>query len=110
MEATQVKRLYDKPHTPFERVSACPQADPIKIAQLKKLRDCTDPFKLAKTIEQNLNRIYQLANHRVSPGPQQTNSKTTKPLTRIEKESLKKISQIFGVNMYVGSPKNHLNS
>ena len=101
---SKLKRLYDKPQPPFERVSACPQADPIKIAEVKKLRDCTDPFKLAKPIEHKLDRIYQMANHRVSPGPQQTDSKTTKPLTRIEKETLKKLSQVFGINVF-GTPK-----
>ncbi len=67
---SKLKRLYDKPKTPFERVSACPQADPIKVAELKKLKDGTDPFKLAKTFEQKLDCIYQMANHRVSPKTQ----------------------------------------
>jgi len=107
---SKLKRLYDKPQTPLERVSACPKADPAKIAQLKKLRDCTDPFELAKTIEQKLDRIYQMANHRISPRTQDTDSKTTKPLTRIEKQTLKKISQIFGGNVYVGALKDRPNS
>src|SRR5512145_872229 len=67
---SKLQRRYDHPQTPLERVAACPQADPVKLAELKKLRDTTDPFELAKTIEQKLQRIYQLANQRVSPSPQ----------------------------------------
>lgn len=107
---SKLKRLCDKPKTPLERISACPQIDPVKVAELKKLRDGTDPFGLAKTIEHKLDRIYQMANHRVSPSTKETILKTNKPLTRIEKETLKKLSQIFGVNMYLGTPKNHPNS
>ena len=107
---SKLKRLYDKPQTPLERVSACPKADPTKITQLKKLRDSTDPFELAKTIEQKLDRLYQTANHRVSPSTLETDSRTSKPLTRIEKQTLKKISQIFGGNGYVGALKDRPNS
>ena len=64
---SKLKRRYDKPQTPLERLLKCPQADPIKVQQLKQLRDQTDPFELAKRIEQKLERIYQLANQRVSP-------------------------------------------
>ncbi|MEK7341323.1 MAG: hypothetical protein AABZ69_03795, partial [Candidatus Binatota bacterium] len=99
-----------KPQTPLERIAACPQADPTKIAELKKLKDCTDPFELAKTIEQKLDRLYKMANHRVSPSTQETDSRTSKPLTRIEKQTLKKISQIFGGNVYVGALKDRPNS
>lgn len=106
---SKTKRLYDKPQTPFERISVCPGADPTKIAELKKLKDSTDPFELAKTIERKLDPIYQMANHRISPSTQETGPKT-KPLTRIEKETLKKISQIFGVNVNVATPKTHPNS
>src|SRR5918996_1958266 len=67
---SKLKRRYDKPQTPLERVAACPQADPLKLAELQKLRDASDPFALAKTIDQKLERIYQLANYRVSPSPE----------------------------------------
>jgi hypothetical protein len=107
---SRLKRLYDKPQTPFERISVCPGADPVKIAELKKLKDCTDPFKLAKTIEQKLDRIYQMANHRISPSTTQETGPKTKPLTRTEKETLKKIFQIFGVNVKVVTPRTHPNS
>ena len=102
---SKLKRLYDKPQTPLERLLACPQADPAKVAALKKLRDGTDPFELAKTIEQKLDRIYHLSNQRVSPSLQAPDSKTAQPLSRIEKQTLMKISKIFGVNMVVETQK-----
>ena len=51
---SKLKRRYDKPQPPLERVAACPEADPLKLAQLQKLREVTDPFALAKIIEQKL--------------------------------------------------------
>ena len=63
---SRLKRLYDKPKTPFQRVSEYPQADPDKVAPLKKLLESLDPFELSKTIDQKLERIYQMAHHRRS--------------------------------------------
>jgi transposase InsO family protein len=64
---SKVWRLYDGPRTPFERVRACAQADREQVEQLEKLRKGLDPFQLAKVIEGKLNRIYRLANRRLSP-------------------------------------------
>ena len=63
---SRLKRLYDKPKTPFQRVCEYPQADPDKVAPLKKLLESLDPFELSKTIDQKLERIYQMAHHRRS--------------------------------------------
>ena len=64
---SKVRRVYDRPRTPFERVRACPQADREQVAQLDELRKRLDPFQLARTIERKLERIYRLANRRLSP-------------------------------------------
>ena len=40
---SKLKRHYDKPQTPLERLLNCPQTDPVKIQGLKNLRDKTDP-------------------------------------------------------------------
>ena len=63
---SRLKRLYDKPKTPFQRVCEYPQADPDKVAPLKKLLESLDPFELSKTIDQKLERICQMAHHRRS--------------------------------------------
>jgi transposase InsO family protein len=102
---SKLTRRYDKPQTPLERVAACPQADPLKLAELQRLRDATDPFALAKTVEQKLERIYQLANQRVSPSPQLPQP-SPKPLTRAERQALREISEFLGtVNVHVGTQK-----
>lgn len=64
---SRLHRQYDRPQTPFERVRACPEADPVKVADLARLRHATDPFALAARIDQQLGRLYALANHRRSP-------------------------------------------
>jgi len=91
---SKLKRRYDKPKTPLERLLHCPQADPVKVQELKRLRNKTDPFELAKRLEQKLERIYQMANHRVSPGSQPPESKL-QPLPRKEKQTLNEIAKIF---------------
>lgn len=64
---SKVRRVYDRPQTPFERVKACPQADREKVAKLEELRKTLDPFQLGKIIERKLVRISRLANRRQSP-------------------------------------------
>jgi hypothetical protein len=63
----KVRRRYEAPRTPFERVQACPSADPQKVGQLKQLKKRLDPFQLSRTIERKLQRISRLANRRLSP-------------------------------------------
>ena len=55
---------YDAPQTPLDRVHACPEADRAKVAALARLQRTLDPFVLAARIEQQLERLYALANHR----------------------------------------------
>jgi transposase InsO family protein len=64
---SKVRRIYDGPRTPFERVKACPQADPQHVARLEQLRRSLDPFQLGRVIERKLERIARLANRRISP-------------------------------------------
>ncbi len=64
---SKVRRYYDKPRTPLERVMECSQADPLVVARLKALRDQLDPFALSRSVDVQLERIHALANHRHSP-------------------------------------------
>jgi len=64
---SKVRRVYDAAQTAWERVLACAQANPAQVAGLKKLQQSLDPFQLGKTIEQKLERIYEMANRRLSP-------------------------------------------
>jgi hypothetical protein len=63
----RIRRVYDRPQTPFDRVQACPEADRAKVAQLAVLRVQLDPFALAEAIEQKLGHLYTLAHHRAVP-------------------------------------------
>jgi len=62
----RVRRRYDAPQTPLERVLACPDIRSEVAAQLRRQRDGLDPFVLARAIDQQLERIYALANPRHS--------------------------------------------
>jgi transposase InsO family protein len=64
---SRVRRVYDGPRTPFERVRQCPQADQEQVTRLEELRKHLDPFQLARLIERKLERIYRLADRRLSP-------------------------------------------
>lgn len=58
---SKLKRVYDKPKTPFQRVCKCKKVDCLKIAQLKKLSLSLNPFELSKTIDKKLDKIYNVA-------------------------------------------------
>jgi hypothetical protein len=66
---SRVRRQYGRPQTPFERVQACPDADPAKVAALARIHATLDPFVLAARIDRQLGRLYALANHRRSGRP-----------------------------------------
>jgi hypothetical protein len=53
----RVRRRYDAPRTPLERVLAAAAVDRDRVAALCDLRDRLDPFVLARTIDQKLERI-----------------------------------------------------
>src|SRR5512142_1903235 len=65
----RLRRVYDRPQTPFDRVQACPEADLAKVAQLSALRAQLDPFALAEAIDQQLDHLYALAQQRGRPVP-----------------------------------------
>lgn len=117
---SRLKRIYDPPKTPFERLLTSEGANTQKVAYLKKLKDTLDPFELSKAIDYKLEQIYQMANHRRSPkepstslpvpGPRQTGTTNTeanlsKPLSRIERETMKTLTEIFGIPVYAKNTK-----
>jgi hypothetical protein len=57
----RLRRRYDAPRTPLERVQACAEADATAVAQLVALRDQLDPFALAQAIDQKIERLVALA-------------------------------------------------
>ena len=57
---SQLRRKYDKPRTPFERVVAFGQGKTAKIAELEELRKSLDPFALSEAIERKLSHIWAM--------------------------------------------------
>jgi hypothetical protein len=58
---SRLKRVYDAPQTPLDRLRAGKEYDRARVNELIRLRVTTDPFELAKTIEKKLDRIAALA-------------------------------------------------
>ena len=100
---SKLKRRYDQPQTPLDRLLNCSHADPFKIHMLKNRRDAIDPFSLAKRIEQKLERIYLMANPRISPNPPPQPS--PQPLTRAEQQALQEISEFLGTKLHAQKKK-----
>jgi len=71
---SRLKRIYDAPQTPLDRLQTWPGANRARVTELLRLRATTDPFQLAQTIERKLERIYDLANRR--PGAARVTSQT----------------------------------
>ena len=95
---SKLKRRYDQLLTPLDRLLDCPQADPLKIQKLKDLRETIDPFALAQRIEQKLERIYLVANRRISLNPPPQPS--PQPLTRAERQALQEISEFLSSTLH----------
>jgi hypothetical protein len=100
---SKLKRRYDQPRTPLDRLLNCPQADPLKIQVLKNRRESIDPFALAKRIEQKLERIYLLANPRISPNPPPQPSR--QPLTPAERQAVQELSEFLGTILHAKRKK-----
>ena len=101
---SRLKRIYNEPKTPLDRLAACPEADPAKVAALTRLREQLDPFALAQAIDQKLECLCRLATHRRSPKAPTTPpppAKAPRPLSRVEREVLGNLAQVFGMPVYV---------
>lgn len=64
---SRLRRYYEAPQTPFQRVSASPVADPERVAELHRRRQTFDPFELSAAIQAKLERIFSLS--REAPAP-----------------------------------------
>jgi hypothetical protein len=60
----RVRRHYEAPRTPLERLQRCGSADPRTLATLLALRRRLDPFELARRVDEGLDRVYRLGNFR----------------------------------------------
>jgi len=79
----RVRRHYDAPQTPLERVGACADADPRRVAELVTLRARLDPFALAQAIDGKLEAIFALSTGRRAPHlPAADGARVAVPATR----------------------------
>lgn len=58
---SRLKRIYDAPQTPLDRLRKHRSCDRDMVNRLLRLRATTDPFKLAKAIEKKIDHIAALA-------------------------------------------------
>lgn len=56
---SRVKRKYDAPQTPLDRLLASPLAKTEKVQAFKKLRKTLDPFALSQKVNQSLKQIWR---------------------------------------------------
>jgi hypothetical protein len=64
---SRLRRRYDTPKTPFQRVIDSGRGDPVKIAALRRLREQLNPFELSRIIDRKLERIWAMRS--VAPKP-----------------------------------------
>jgi hypothetical protein len=58
---SRLRRRYEAPQSPFQRVLASPGADAQRGAELQGRRESLDPFQLSVTIQAKLERIFALS-------------------------------------------------
>ena len=56
-EGSRIRRVYEKPQTPYERVQASAQVSVAKKAELQTLKARLNPFALAAQVEGELKAI-----------------------------------------------------
>ena len=108
---SRLTRHYDAPQTPLDRLlSVSRQKLPEKLAQLKTLRELTDPFQLSHQLSHKLEHLWRLTSR-----PHQTERQTSKPpptllneITPGEKDTLKSLAQIFRMKAYYPDPEKRL--
>jgi hypothetical protein len=80
---SKLRRKYSPAQTPLDRVLASEVIEPQRAADLRALRQRLDPFELGRTIDRKLERIYALADRRLSPrSPSPTSRAVTFQMAR----------------------------
>jgi hypothetical protein len=66
---SRLRRHYEAPQTPFQRVVASSAVNPERVAELRRLRQTLDPFQLSQTIQSKRQRIFQLSTTTIAEKP-----------------------------------------
>jgi hypothetical protein len=81
----RLRRRYDAPRTPLDRLQTCPAADPATVASWVALRDQLDPFALSQAIDRKIERLVTLATTprtRLTPAAGPTAGAAASPIVR----------------------------
>jgi hypothetical protein len=68
---SRLRRSYDWPQTPLDRLRACSTANQERLEALAQLRERLDPFELSRRIDRKLERIEKLASRRYGKSAEQ---------------------------------------
>ena len=103
---SRIKRVYDPPATPVDRLLNCEQADRIKLDALQAWRNQIDPFALSERVNKKLEYIFGLAHHRFQPAKITNKSqRQAHKLSDIEQQTVAAITEIFGINVSIRNKK-----
>jgi len=106
-KGSRLRRVYDRPQTPLDRLTALSATDPLihpqTIEALQHLRRQLDPFALSRIINLKLSNIWSLAHYR----PQLPKKKTEplKGISSVEKQVLRAVANLQGIRVYVRPQK-----
>ena len=64
---SRLRRRYDLPQTPLDRLLACSGPKPPRLAALRALRGRLDPFKISTAVDRKLRTTHALSNPRHNP-------------------------------------------
>jgi hypothetical protein len=108
---SRLRRHYEAPQTPFQRVSASPVADPEQVAELRRRREAFDPFELSTTIQAKLERIFSLSREAPAPslpeakrrkgGRERPSARRPRPASRTESRLVGGESKVSRVGQHV---------
>jgi hypothetical protein len=89
-------------------VVASKQGDAAQLSILKELQRSLDPFQLAKVIDRKLERIYRLANRRLSPKAQEkVESSQAKQVRSGRRKGCGKDARFASLEIPSGFPLSH---
>jgi len=64
---SRLRRRYEAPQTPWQRIRCCAQADPQRLAELAQQRAKLDPFQLSHRIQAKLAGVFRLSREAAAP-------------------------------------------
>ena len=80
----RIRRVYDRPQTPFERVQACPEAVPVRVAHLQHLRATSTPSRSPRPSTSSSRACPPSPTPARSPGCRLPGRRLTDPPPRID--------------------------